>query len=76
MSLGLDISYDAGILRSGNGFDIYTKLVEDNGVDFAIQWLPGKTADKYIIPIGVDANKGGDIVFSSETMNLPCVVWQ
>ena len=71
MTLGLDPSYDAGILRSGKGFDIYSKLVTDNGVDFAIQWLPGNSADSYIIPVGVDASNGGEIVFSAEMMNLP-----
>ncbi len=71
MTLGLDPSYDAGILRSGNGFDIYSKLVNDNGVDFAIQWLPGKSSDRYVIPVGVDATKGGEVVFSVQTLNLP-----
>ncbi len=71
MTIGLDPSYDAGILRSGNGFDIYSKLVEDNGVDFAIQWLPGNSTDSYVIPIGVDAIEGGEIVFSAQTVDLP-----
>ncbi len=71
MTLGLDPSYDAGILRSGNGFDIYSKLVVDNGVDFAIQALPGKSTDSYVIPIGIDAIKGGEVVFSAQTLNLP-----
>lgn len=71
MTLGLDPGYDAGILRSGQGFDIYSKLVNDNGVDFAIQALPGKSTDSYVIPIGVDAVKGGEIVFSVNSLNLP-----
>jgi hypothetical protein len=71
MTLGLDPGYDAGIFKSGNGFDIYSKLVSDNGVDFAIQALPGKQGDSYIIPIGVDAVKGGEVVFSAQTASLP-----
>ncbi len=71
MSLGLDPGYDAGILRSGNGFDIYSRLVNDNGVDFAIQTLPGKSTDNYIIPIGVDTKNGGDITFSAQALSLP-----
>jgi hypothetical protein len=71
MTLGLDPGYDAGILRSGNGFDIYSRLVTDNGVDFAIQALPGKSNDSYVIPIGADAIKGGEIVFSAKASNLP-----
>ena len=71
MTLGLDPGYDAGILRNGKGFDIYTKLVSDNGVDFAIQALPGKSTDRYMIPIGVDAVKGDEVVFSVQTASLP-----
>jgi hypothetical protein len=71
MTLGLDPGYDAGILRSGKGFDIYSKLVNDNGVDFAIQALSGKTTDSYVIPIGIDAVKGGEVVFSANAFNLP-----
>ncbi|KAF0237083.1 MAG: cell surface receptor ipt/tig domain [Prolixibacteraceae bacterium] len=71
MNLGLDPGYDAGIFRSGKGFDIYSKLVTDNGVDFMVQALPGKPGDSYIIPVGVDAVKGGEVVFSAQTTNLP-----
>ncbi|GAB1454536.1 hypothetical protein MASR2M47_45920 [Draconibacterium sp.] len=71
MTLGLDPGYDAGILRSGHGFDIYSRLVTDNGVDFAIQALPGFANDSYIIPIGVDATKGGEVVFSAQALDLP-----
>ena len=68
MKRGLDIGYDAGTLKSG--FDIYTKLVEDNGIDFGIQCLPG-TYDSLIIPLGIDSKTGGEITFSAETLSLP-----
>lgn len=71
MTLGLDPGYDAGMFRSGHGFDIYSKLVTDNGVNFAIQALPGKAGESYVIPIGVDAVKGGEVVFSAQTASLP-----
>ena len=71
MTLGLDPGYDAGLFRSGHGFDIYSKLVTDNGVNFAIQALPGKAGESYVIPIGVDAVKGGEVVFSAQTASLP-----
>ena len=71
MTLGLDPGYDAGILRSGKGFDIYSKLVTDNGVDFMVQALPGKSGDSYVVPIGVDAVIGGEVVFSAQATNLP-----
>jgi hypothetical protein len=70
-SIGLDPGYDAGILPSGSGFDIYSRLVTDNGVDFMVQALPGKSSDSYVIPVGVDATKGGEIVFSANPVNLP-----
>ena len=38
MTTGLDVGYDAGVFKTG--FDLYTKLVEDNGVDFGLQSLP------------------------------------
>jgi hypothetical protein len=69
-TLGLDPGYDLGILRNGHGFDIYSKLVNDNGVDFMVQALPGKSTDSYVIPVGVDAVKGGEIVFSAQASNL------
>jgi hypothetical protein len=71
MSTGLDPYFDAGILKSASGLNIYSLLVSDNGVDFSIQALPGKLNDTYIIPIGVDALNGGEITFSATTLNLP-----
>ena len=68
MSLGLDTSYDAGILKTE--FNLYTKLVDDNGIDFGIQCLP-ETYDSLIIPLGIDSKTGGEITFSAETLNLP-----
>ena len=69
--MGLDRFYDGGILKSGRGFDVYTRLVEDNGVDFDIQWLPGNSNDSYEIPVGLDAVSGGEVVFSAQTNELP-----
>jgi hypothetical protein len=36
-----------------------------------VQSLPGKSTDSYVIPIGVDATKGGEIVFSANALNIP-----
>jgi len=70
MTKGLDPTYDAGLLRGTNGLSLYTRLVEDNGVDFAIQCLP-ESYNNLIIPVGVDSKDGGEITFSTETANLP-----
>ena len=69
-SNGLDRGYDAGILKAGAPFSVYTKLVEDNGVEFQLQCLPNTGFSKIIIPVGVDSKTGGEIVFSVETAQL------
>ena len=70
MTKGLDPMYDAGLLRGTNGLSVYTRLLDNNGVDFAIQCLPDNY-DNLIIPVGVDCKDGGEITFSSETVDLP-----
>jgi len=70
MTKGLDPTYDAGLLRGTNGLSLYTRLVEDNGVDFAIQCLP-ENYSNLVIPVGVDRKDGGEITFSAETVELP-----
>ena len=67
---GLDRGYDAGILKAGATFSVYTKLVDDNGVEFQLQCLPNTGFGKLIIPVGIDSQAGGEIVFSVETVQL------
>ena len=69
MSRGLDLCYDAGMMKSG--FDLYTKLVDDNGVDFTIQCLPLATNNETIIPVGLESSTAGTVTFSVEMSNLP-----
>jgi hypothetical protein len=69
MTTGLDVSYDAGVFKTG--FDIYTKLVEDNGVDFGLQCLPETGLEAFEIPVGIDASASGEISFSLKSANLP-----
>jgi trimeric autotransporter adhesin len=71
MSLGLDPYYDAGLLRSGGGMELYTRMVEDNGVDFAIQCLPDVGLNKMVIPVSLDFAAGGEVTFSAKSANLP-----
>lgn len=71
MTLGLDPSFDAGLFKSGGGLELLTRLVEDNGVDFAIQCLPDNGFDKMVIPIGIDLTVGGEVTFTAKLMNLP-----
>lgn len=73
MTRGLDPTYDAGLLRGSSGLSVYTRLLADNGIDFAIQCLP-KTYDNLVIPVGVDYKTGGEITFSIQTIELPSTV--
>jgi len=76
MTNGLDPTYDAGLLRGSSGISVYTRLVEDNGVDFAIQCLPYNQNKSLIIPLGLDCTKGGNIHLSATTNSWPktCII--
>jgi len=67
---GLDVGYDAGVFKADPSFSLYTKLVEDNGVDFQLQCLPNNQYGSLVIPVGLDSKAGGEIVFSVKTIQL------
>ncbi len=71
MTKGLDPTYDAGLLRGTNGLSLYTKLIDDNGVDFAIQCLPESGMESFVIPVGLDAKAGSEVKLSATTIGLP-----
>jgi|GEM_PF-2817412 len=73
MTKGLDVTYDAGFLRYSNDLAIYTKLVKDNGVNFAVQCLPDNISytEAMIVPVGFDLTAGGNVTFSTASFNLP-----
>lgn len=68
---GLDPGYDAGALKLDRNFAMYTRLVEDNGVDFAIQSLPRNGFEKYVVPVGLDFKEGGQVAFTAQLLSLP-----
>lgn len=71
-TLGLDPGYDAGRFGAvGSGFTIYTHLVEDNQVDFALQVVPDNSFDTTIIPIGLNADSGTQVTFKANATDLP-----
>lgn len=70
MSSGLDIGYDAGVFKSNPDFSLYSRLVEDNGIDFGLQCLPSNY-NELIIPIGLDAKAGEIVKFSINALNIP-----
>jgi len=49
---------------------LYTHLIEDNGVDFALQCIPAEY-DELVIPVGLDAKAGDVVTFSAEALNIP-----
>ncbi len=71
-SLGLDPGYDAGRFgANSSSFGIYSKLVQNNGVDFALQVVPDNSFNTTIIPIGLDANAGTQVTFKASYTYLP-----
>jgi hypothetical protein len=70
---GLDPGYDAGMFNAGsNTFNVYSHLVTDSdGTDFSLQALPDSNYEKMIIPIGINASSGKEIIFSINHQNLP-----
>lgn len=71
MNAGLDPGYDVGQMSSGPDVEIYTSLVlKDNSVNFARQALPLTDHDKNIIPVGIDSEVGGEVIFSAITVPI------
>lgn len=70
MTKGLDSGYDGGLFTSNPEFALYSRLVEDNGVDFMLQALP-EDYDNLVIPIGLNAKAGEMITFSAKSLNIP-----
>lgn len=70
MTNGLDMGYDAGLLRDSCGLSVFSRLVTDNGVDFAIQCLP-ENYGSLVIPIGVESQTASSVSFSAATTQLP-----
>ncbi len=67
---GLDVGYDAGILKADPTFAVFTRLVQDNNVEFALQCLPEPNSEIMTIPVGVDFREGGEITFTAEMVGL------
>jgi type IX secretion system substrate protein len=71
-TLGLDPGYDAGLFDASTpNFSLYTKLVEDNGVNFRLQVLPDSIYDTLVIPIGLVADAGSHMTFNAAISDLP-----
>jgi hypothetical protein len=71
MSRGLDVGYDAGILKAEPRLSIFTRLVDDVDAEFMLQCLSNQDYQLLKIPVGFDCSAGGTITISAETLNLP-----
>ena len=70
MTLGLDPSYDIGKLKGNPNIALYTKLADDNGVDFAIQALPFEGLESVEIAVGIDVLETTILEFSANFEKL------
>ena len=70
MTPGLDPTYDVGAYRGDADLMLYSKLIEDNGVNFALQCLPVNNAEAWIIPLGIESRSGGEVTFTANTIGL------
>ncbi len=70
MTKGLDPSYDAAKLRGNPEIALYSRLLNDNGHDFAVQALPETSQENAVIPLGLDLSKNQEITFSIYQLGL------
>jgi hypothetical protein len=69
---GLDPGKDAGLFNgTASSFRLFTRLIEDNGVDFTIQALPVNNYQTMVVPVGLVADKGTTVTFKAMATNLP-----
>lgn len=72
---GLDVGSDVGTFTgAGNGsLEVFSHLINSSNEDtkFAIQALPNSNFENMIVPIGVSAEAGKEITFSTNIANLP-----
>jgi hypothetical protein len=73
-TIGFDNGFDGPTFGGvgSEGFDIYSIEVANNtGKNLAIQSLPKNNYENMVIPIGVNANSGSQITFTTTVFNLP-----
>jgi hypothetical protein len=71
MTLGLDPGYDAGLFGGIQEFNLYSDLIQSNGVKFMVQCLPNDDFESLSVPIGFDYESGGEVEFSAILKALP-----
>lgn len=71
MTRGLDITYDIGLFGGDPAFQLYSRLLEDKGVNFMLQCLPEDGFENMRVPIGFNCKNGGTVTFSADIVPLP-----
>ncbi|WP_075343419.1 T9SS type A sorting domain-containing protein [Tenacibaculum agarivorans] len=73
-TIGLDPGFDVGNF-GGAAFDVYTHLVDGSSTsDFTYQSLPDSNYETMIVPIGLEAASGKEVVFGANNSNLPAEI--
>ena len=72
-SYGLDPGYDASTFSAveSSYFGVYSKLIEDNGVNFSLQIVPDENYETTVIPIGITTDASAEVTFKAVYENLP-----
>ncbi|GGW73958.1 putative secreted protein (Por secretion system target) [Winogradskyella epiphytica] len=70
-SRGLDVGYDAASFKgSAAAFSIFSNLVEENtGVDMSIQTLPFEDLASVVVPLGVNAEAGIELIIGIDDIS-------
>ncbi len=70
-TLGLDPGYDAGLFNGKTDeFKLCSRLMQDNGIGFALQCFPADDFESVTVPIELNSVTN-TVEFSVETSNLP-----
>ena len=73
-TIGFDNGFDGPTFGGvgSEGFNIYSiEAANNKGKNLAIQSLPKNNYENMVIPIGVNANSGSQITFTTTVFNLP-----
>ncbi|WP_461589275.1 choice-of-anchor J domain-containing protein [Winogradskyella sp.] len=75
-TIDLDPGYDTAVFggNAPSDFALYSILVGENNMPFAIQAINTTHLSNVTIPLGVNANAGEQLTFSIEAMQLPSTI--
>ena len=70
-TMGLDPGFDGGTFELNTGFTVYTRLLDENPVNYYIQCLPPNEYETLVVPVGLKAAAGKEVVLSLTSQGLP-----